>query len=143
MARTKKLQTIQTLAESTETLRSKAVADRRFALREEQRRLAQLEKYRSEYQVMSTTTGEGMCIHFVRGRRGFVDRLNEAIENQRVVVERAAEQLDSHLAQWRHARTRSLSLQKYAERQSEEEVRREERKEQLELDDMGRRRPNR
>lgn len=143
MTRSKGLQTIQTLAESKETTHSKVVAERRLALQEEQRRLAQLEQYRLEYQALTTSTDEGMCIHFVRGRRGFVDKLNAAIENQRTVVQRAIEQLDSHLDQWRDARTRSLSLQKYAERQSAEELRREGRKEQRELDDIGRRRPGR
>lgn len=133
------LRTIQTLAESTETTRSRAVSAQRRKLLEEERRLEQLESYRSEYQALSSRSDKAVCIHFVRGRRGFVEKLNDGIKNQRGVVARAREQLERHLAHWREARTKSLSLQKFADRLATEDSRRAARREQTEQDDIGRR----
>jgi flagellar FliJ protein len=138
MTRKKGLQTIQALAESTETMHSRIVSEQRFALCAEERRLKQLEMYRTEYQAMSSRSEQGVCIHFVRGRRGFVQKLNEAIDNQRQVVSRAHEQFDTYLAHWREARAKALSLQKFADRIAAREDRRVERREQTELDDIGR-----
>jgi len=138
MTRAKGLQTIQTLAESAEMVRSRAVADQRHALSEEECRLKQLEQYRNEYQTMSSRSDQGICIHFVRGRRGFVQKLNEAIDNQRQVILRAREQLDTYLVHWRDARAKALSLQKFTDRIAAQETRRTERREQTELDDIGR-----
>lgn len=138
MSRTKGLQTVQTLAKSTETLRSRVVADQRHALQEEQRRLEQLEQYRNEYQTMDNRPNQAVCIHFVRGRRGFVQKLNEAIDNQREVIVRASNQLDTYMVHWREARAKALSLEKFADRIKAEENRRVARREQTELDDIGR-----
>ena len=139
MTQKKGLRTIQTLAESAEAIRSRVVSDQRAALCEEEQRLEQLRQYRGEYQEMSNRSEQGVCIHFVRGRRGFVQKLNEAIENQRSVVARATEQLDTYLTDWRAARAKALSLQKFADRMAMQEDRRVERREQIELDDIGRR----
>jgi len=138
MTRRKGLQTIQTLAESTETMRSRVVADQRAAVREEEHRLEQLEQYRKEYQDMGSRPEQSVCIHLVRGRRGFVQKLNEAIDNQHQVVSRAYEQLDAYTTHWRNARAKSLSLQKFADRIAAQEDRRIERREQTELDEVGR-----
>jgi flagellar FliJ protein len=138
MTNKKGLQTIQTLAESTETMRSRIVSDQRFALREEESRLEQLERYRTEYQSMSNNPEQGTCIHFVRGRRSFVQKLNEAIDNQRQVIVRKREQLDMVMVHWRDARAKALSLQKFAERIAAQEDQKMTRREQAELDDIGR-----
>jgi len=138
MLRTKGLQTVQTLAKSTETMRSRVVADQRHALREEESRLEQLEVYRNEYQAMGSHSGQGVNIHFVRGRRGFVQKLNEAIDNQRQVIARARDQLDTYMVHWREARAKALSLEKFSDRIEAQENRRIARREQMELDDIGR-----
>jgi|GEM_PF-3396220 len=139
MSRKKGLQTIQTLAESDETMRSRMVSNQRAALRVELQRLEQLERYRNEYQVMSSRSEQSVGIHFIRGRRGFVQKLNEAIDNQNRIVVRAREQLDTYLAHWRDARAKALSLQKFADRAAAQEDLRIARREQTELDDIGRR----
>lgn len=138
MRRKKGLQTIQTLAESDETVRSRIVSDQRWVLHEQERRLEQLEQYCREYQGMNSPSDQGIGIHLIRGRRGFVQKLNEAIDNQRQIVARAAEQLDAQLAHWRNARAKAQSLQKFADRMTAQEDRRTARKEQTELDDIGR-----
>ena len=138
MTRKNGLQTIQTLAESAETMRSRVVADQRSALREEECRLEQLEQYQAEYQSMGNHSEQSICIHFVRGRRSFVQKLNEAIENQRQVVVRTRVQLDTVMVHWRDARAKALSLQKFADRIAVQEDRRLARREQTELDDIGR-----
>jgi len=138
MTRKKGLKTIQTLAETAEATRSRVVSEQRSTLRQEESRLAQLEQYRSEYQTMSSRPEAGLSIHLVRSRRGFVQKLNEAIDNQRQVVLRANEQLDTDVGFWRDARAKALSLQKFADRMAAQEDRRDARREQAELDDIGR-----
>jgi len=137
MTRKRGLQTIQTLAESDETMRSRVVSDQRLALRTETDRLEQLKQYRCEYQAMSSRPEKSVGIHFIRGRRGFVQKLNEAINNQSQVVTRVSEQLEMYLVHWRDARAKALSLQKFAERAALQEDRRMARREQTELDDVG------
>ncbi len=138
MTRKKGLETIQTLAESDETMRSRVVSDQRFALHEEEQRLEQLKKYCQEYQEMNRPSDKGVGIHFIRGRVGFVQKLNEAINNQRQVVAQATAQLDTHMGHWRDARAKAQSLQKFTERMMAQEDRRAARREQTELDDIGR-----
>jgi len=138
MTRKKGLQTIQTLAESTEMMQSRIVLDQRSVVREEENRLEQLVQYQSEYHAMSSRPEQGVCIHFVRGRRSFVQKLNEAIDNQRQVVLRAHERLDTYMGQWRDARAKALSLQKFADRIAAQENLQVARREQTELDDIGR-----
>lgn len=138
MTQRKGLKTVQTLAESAETTRSRVVSEQRSAVRQEESRLAELEQYRGEYQTMSSRPEAGISIHLVRGRRGFVEKLNEAIDNQRQVVARANSQLDTYVGHWRDARAKALALQKFAERMEAQEDRRDARREQTELDDIGR-----
>ncbi|MDH3977269.1 MAG: flagellar export protein FliJ [Gammaproteobacteria bacterium] len=138
MSRKKSLQTIQTLAESNETLRLKVLTDKRQELATEEQRLVQLQQYCNEYQAMTSKTDQGIGIHFIRGRRGFVEKLGTAIDTQRKTVEQAREQLDVHTAHWRDARTKALSLRKFTDRLAVEEQQRLARKEQSELDEVGR-----
>ena len=138
MKQKKGLRTIQTLAESTETKHSRVVSRQRSTLREEEDRLAQLEQYHSEYQSLEHSPGVDSSIHFVRGRRNFVQKLNAAIESQRRLVAQLREQLDVCVMRWNDARAKALSLQKYAERMTTQENRRVTRREQTETDDMGR-----
>lgn len=139
MRKKNRLKSVHTIAKSAEVESSSQVSNYRRALQIEEQRLAQLEAYHREYTELGNTHGESAGINTIRSRRGFMQKLNQAIAAQREAVSQSLLQLETQLGFWREARSRSLSLQKFTDRVSEQEDKRRARKDQLELDDVSRR----
>jgi len=138
MRKRNQLQSVHTLAKSAETETSSQVSSHRQALQIEEQRLAQLEAYHREYTTISHDAQQSTGINHIRSRRGFMQKLNEAIVAQREVVSRCLIQLETQLGSWRDARSRAMSLQKFSERVSEQADKRQARKDQKELDNISR-----
>ncbi len=137
MAKPDRLGSIRTLANTAEMETSKIVAERRLALDAEEQRLAQLQTYLTEY-AQTGDTQTGLSIDSMRNRRRFIDKIRGGIEEQERVVVGLRQQLETDLANWRDARSHALALEKYQHRQQAEEALRQSRREQAELDEIGR-----
>lgn len=137
MTRRRSLETLRRLAETAENETARALADRRRRLEAEQRRLEQLNAYAAEYLAL-TRVGDGLLIDAVRARRAFVVRLQGGIAEQERVVASARQQVETDLARWRDARTRHLALARLGEREDEAAAERDARREQADLDEIGR-----
>lgn len=138
MNRRRNIDMLRRLAETAEAETARAVADRRRRLETEDQRLGQLRNYLAEYRALSLE-GNGVSIGAVRARREFVARLQAGIEEQERVVTGLRQQVEADLGRWRDARTRSLALTRLGERIDDEATARDARREQAELDEIGRR----
>jgi flagellar export protein FliJ len=136
MRRKKPLNTLQRLAEHAAEASSREMAQRLRALRQEEQRLQQLNGYVSDYERLAGKGNAGLTIGAVRARRGFVERLNEAIGRQQELVRSHEDQYRQHVERWREARSRALGLQRFNERIRDEETDRRERREQAALDEI-------
>lgn len=136
MARRNRMQVLQKLAEYTEAEASRRLADRLKQLNAEERRLEQIRNYLADYSGNSQANPPAMTISALRSNRGFMERLRNAADEQRGNVETQRHQAEQHATQWRVARARSLALERLGERIEQREQQRQDRLEQLRLDEI-------
>ncbi len=137
MSGTRSLRTIQTLADTAEAESSKEVSQRLAALNREENRLAQLAEYLAGYEEKERTDRERQSIASIQSRRRFIERLHEAISQQRQLVENYRQLYEIEADRWREARSHSLGLQKYAERIDQQQDLKQTRRDQARLDEIG------
>ncbi|TAL72558.1 MAG: flagellar export protein FliJ [Rhodanobacter sp.] len=102
--------------------------------------LAELEQYRREY----AAAGNGaQSVSALLNRQQFVARIDQAIEQQVVEVERQQRRLEQVRANWRNAHARESALDTVIAQHVEHERRAEERREQAEIDERMQHRPPR
>ena len=134
MARRNRMQVLQKLAEHTEAEASRRLAERLKLLSADEKRLEQIRGYLADYSGSNQNCA--MTIGALRSNRGFMERLRNAVDEQRGTVETQRHQAEQHAAQWRAARARSLALERLADRIEEREQQRRDRLEQLRLDEV-------
>lgn len=136
MARRNRMQVLQKLASHTEAEASRRLADRLKLLDADEKRLEQIRGYLADYSGSSQSNPSGITVSALRSNRGFMQRLRNAVDEQRGNVETQRHQAEQHAAQWRAARARSLALEKLGERIEEREQQRRDRVEQARLDEI-------
>jgi flagellar FliJ protein len=134
MAKRNRMQILQKLAEHTEAEASRRLAERLKLLGADEKRLEQIRSYLADYS--GSTRNTAMTIGALRSNRGFVERLRNAVDEQRGTVETQRHQAEQQAAQWRAARARSLALEQLADRIEQRERQRRDRLEQLRLDEV-------
>lgn len=136
MARRNRMQVLQKLAEHTEAEASRRLAERLKLLDGDEKRLEQIRSYLADYSGGSQGNSPAMTSSTLRSNRGFMERLRNAVDEQRGNVEIQRHQAEQHAAQWRAARARSLALERLGERIEQRERERRDRLEQLRLDEI-------
>lgn len=102
--------------------------------------LAELERYRSEY----AAAGSGaQSVSALLNRQQFVARIDQAIKQQALEVERQQRRLAQVQASWRAAHARESALDTVIAQHVEHDRRAEERREQAEIDERMQHRPPR
>ncbi|MEZ5563345.1 MAG: flagellar export protein FliJ [Gammaproteobacteria bacterium] len=134
MARRNRMQILQKLAEHSEAEASRRLAERLRLLDADEKRLEQIRSYLADYS--GNKPDSAMTIGTLRSNRGFMERLRNAVDEQRGTVETQRHQAEQHAAQWRAARARSLALERLAERIDQREQQRRDHLEQLRLDEV-------
>jgi flagellar FliJ protein len=134
MAKRNRMQVLQKLAEHTEAEASRRLAERLKLLGADEKRLEQIRSYLADYSGSPRNTA--MTIGALRSNRGFIERLRNAVDEQRGTVETQRHQAEQQAAQWRAARARSLALEQLADRIEQRERQRRDRLEQLRLDEV-------
>jgi flagellar FliJ protein len=134
VARRNRMQILQKLAGHTEAEASRRLAERLKLLDADEKRLEQIRGYLADYSgnIQNTAT----TISALRSNRGFMERLRNAVDEQRGAVEMQRHQAEQHAAQWRAARARSLALERLGERIEQREQQRRDRIEQARLDEI-------
>ncbi len=142
MAKRDRIGTLQRLASHTEAESARRLADRLRTLDVEERRLQQIRSYLADYTggpaagISAKAATGAMTISSLRSNRGFLERLRNAVDEQRGTVEIQRRQVEQQTAHWRTARSRTRSLGLLGERQAEAERERQDRLEQAAMDEL-------
>lgn len=143
MSRSRRMKPVQELVDSRERDAGRALSDARARLAEQEERLEQLLEYRDEY-LASGSPGLGTTDTVrLANRSVFLDRLNEAIREQRGRLERAREAAEQSADAWRETRVEAAAIGRAVDRFRQDERRAEERSEQREQDELATQRSGR
>lgn len=117
---------LQQLADIREDHAARAFVDAQRTLDERHQRLLELQNYRAEYERQQVPAASPQLL---RNRQAFIDRLREAENFQRQLVEQARLASDTQRAEWllqqRGARTIAQLTETYARRERREAERRD------------------
>jgi flagellar protein FliJ len=116
------------------------LAEQQQRLAKAERQLAELHGYRQEY--ASPPSVGGLTATALMNRQQFVERIDRAIDQQAVEIERQRRLLDQMRGLWRDAHAREAALDNVIDRYREQDRKAEERREQNDIDErMQHRRP--
>jgi flagellar protein FliJ len=118
------------------------LADQQQRLAKAERQLAELRGYRQEY--ANPAGASGLTVGALLNRQQFVERIDRAIAQQALEIERQQRLLEQARAQWRDANAREAALDSVIDRYREQDRQAEDRYEQNQIDErMQYRRPAR
>lgn len=136
MKRSRRFEPVVRVAENREKDAARALGSAQTVLTQAQVRLAELENYREEYIKRFHSTGAvGMSAAQMMDYRAFMVKLEQAIQEQVVVVEQADTHVESQRQQWFARRGKVKMLDTVVARYQADERRDADRKEQGEQDD--------
>ena len=131
MTRSKRMQTINKVAQKKEQDAARILGQSRQNLQLQNQRLSELMQYREDYtRKFSASGNDGMDTRKLNEYRSFLHRLNQAILQQREIITRADRECQLRERAWLGTRTRTQALDKVVERYQHEEQREVDRKEQ-------------
>ena len=140
MTRAKRLQPVQNLVEEQQRRLAQSVAGIEKRLSDAETKLAELERYRKEYEAqLSARAQSGIGVMDLRDYQAFLARLSEAVRQQQALVQRARIERDLERTRWQEAAVRAKALDHVVERWELEERRSMDRKEQRETDERAQR----
>lgn len=115
--RRQRLERLGELARQEEDKAARRMAEARARLDEQQQRLKLLEEYQREYAArLSFNPGASAGVFALQNYRAFMARIQEAVIQQRQVVERLAQEHDKLVQAWNEQRARCRGLQKVEEK---------------------------
>ncbi len=137
MERSKRIQPLVRLAGNREEQAAQALAQAQENLANQEAKLENLDNYRGEYrQVVSAAGGQGVNGRQVRGFHSFLGQLDQAVEGQRQMIERARMEVEQRRQEWLAARVECQRMDLVIERFQEEEAQHEARREQKVMDEF-------
>ena len=142
MTRTKRLQPVQDVVENAEKRLAQSLAAHERRLNEAETKLVELTRYRGEYEQQYTQrAGSGIGVTELRDYQAFLARLSEAMRQQQSVVHRVRAERDAERLRWQDAARRVKAIDHVVTQWQDEERRIADRRDQLETDERGQRRP--
>lgn len=136
MTRSKRMTPVAKIADNKERNAAKVFGKSQQDLKDHEDRLQELIKYRDEYNAKFIETGSnGLEAQKVHAYRIFLNRLNDAIDHQRNIVQQATGELLKEKENWMHTRSRAKALEKVVERYQDQEEKELQRQEQKESDE--------
>jgi flagellar FliJ protein len=138
-ARSARLQPAVDQAQRREQDALQRLAEQQRRMTYVQKQLDDLERYRREYSLGAG----GLTVSALLNRQQFVDRIDQAIVQQKREVERQRRVMESARVQWLQTHARERALDSVVERFRVQEQQSEQRQEQAEMDERSqyRRRP--
>ena len=142
MTRTKRLQPVQHVVENAEKRLAQSLAMHERRLNEADNKLAELTRYRGEYEQQYTQrAGSGIGVTELRDYQAFLARLTEAMRQQQAVVQRVRAERDAERVRWQDAARRVKAIDHVVTQWQTEERRVADRRDQRDTDERGQRRP--
>lgn len=141
MNRADRLEPVQRIVDDTERKLAEHLASGERLVAACEKKLHELESYRADYaQGFAARAGGGMGARELRDYQAFMSRLQEAIQQQNAILQRALCDRDTQLKRWQEAAQRAKALGHVIETWQIEERRVLERSEQRESDERAQRR---
>lgn len=136
MIRSRRMEPVVRVAAHREQDAAKSLARQQETLANQQAQLDELLHYRREYTTQfQERAGSGVSATALQDYRQFMDKLDRAIQQQQLVIERQELEVERFRHKWVVLRTRCNAMDKVVERFRTEERRDADRREQLEADD--------
>lgn len=140
MTSSRRFQPVKRVTEQRERKAATQLADCLKARQEAEHKLKELEDYYQDYlERFNQASRNGIGAARVREYQLFLDKLEEAIKEQRQAVQRAQQDCDSAQGNWRQKHTRSRVMDSVMDRLKEDERKAENKKEQAQLDERNQR----
>lgn len=133
MTRSKRMQPVVEVTVQREREAAKRLGEAQQRAQAAEQRLDELVRYRDEY-TQQFANGGSLTAARLRDYRIFLDRLNQAVEQQRTLLARAQQEAETNRQRWLDMRTRVQALGKVVERYRDEERSHHERRLQKESD---------
>jgi flagellar export protein FliJ len=134
MIKSKRFQPIQEIAASSAHHLSRAMADAGLKVTELERQFGQLESYRDEYARKSAAGGAIDAVR-LQNSRSFLDRLGEALRQNRKTLAIARMEYEKRRAEWSEKRVEAESLSRVVDRCRLQEKQAADEREQREVDE--------
>ncbi len=136
MQKSKRLKPIENLAEEKERVAAKNLGISLNAVAEREKKLAELDLYRTEYsQRFQSTNNAALSAYQFHDFRNFLHRLDLVIEEQKKLILFGQQDVAEKRGVWQVCRTKAQALEKVVTRLEMEELMHETRQEQKELDE--------
>ncbi|GAB4356722.1 MAG: hypothetical protein Kow006_24010 [Gammaproteobacteria bacterium] len=136
MIRSRRMEPVARVAAHREQSAARSLAQQQERLAGQRAQLDELLHYRGEYAAQfQARAGGGVSATALQDYRKFMEKLDRAIQQQRLVIERQELEVERCRQQWIELRTRCDAMGKVVERFRSEERREADRREQSELDD--------
>jgi flagellar protein FliJ len=107
------------------------LAEQQQKLAHAEQQLEELKRYRQDYSL----SDGGLTVSALLNRQQFVDRIDQAIVQQGQLIERLQRQMEAARQRWLQAHARENALDSVVERFRKQELQREQRLEQAEVDE--------
>lgn len=133
MTRSKRMQPVVEVTVQREREAAKRLGEAQQRVQAAEQRLDELTRYRQEY-TQQFAAGDSLTAARLQDYRVFLDRLNQAVEQQHAVLGRARQDADAQRQRWLDLHTRVQALGKVVERYRDEERSHHERRLQKESD---------
>lgn len=138
MKKSKRLQILVDLAKDKEDKVAQVLAGQRNTLEAEKAKLIQLEEYAKQYE--SERNLLGMNSYLTTNYYHFVDRLGQAIQQQKNVIKRVEQQIELTMKRWLELRGKSRSMEWLQQKNVNLELAIEAKQEQKQSDEFAMRR---
>ncbi|TBR37201.1 MULTISPECIES: flagellar export protein FliJ [Dyella] len=109
------------------------LAEQQGRVQNAEQQLGELQRYKAEYALQAG--GTGMTVSALLNRQQFMDRIDQAIEQQQFEVQRQRRQLDQVRGEWRDAHARERALDSVIDNARNLERKAEDRREQNAIDE--------
>lgn len=136
MKKSVRMQAVVNLAEHQQDKLGRLCAERQRQHAEAEAKLRQLENYQAEYRALSAGGSGRFDLNRLEAARLFLVKLGEAIAFQRDEVARQAQQVALARADWLASRQRQQQLDTLVAGYRRDELARDERREQLNADEL-------
>ena len=136
MSKSKRFTPVVKLAESKEQQAARRLGERKQALHGQEAKLAQLQTYRQDYiQRFLQDGAQGMTVNQMHSYRAFLLKLDQAVAQQKTVIQQALHDVQDKQRQWIQERSKKQILQKVVDKYQQQEQKTAEKREQREIDD--------
>lgn len=143
MTRSGRVKPIIKVAENREREAARVFSDAQRAVQAQKDRLAEVRRYREEYRAGFTAQGQaGFTAQQMRTMRGFIEKLDRAVEQQEQAVRTAEAELENRKRLWLEKHFRTQALDHMRDRFIADEQRQANRAEQKEADERSQGHPS-